>query len=75
MVEPGATALAAERRNADQLRRTDDALRLMAEHSLATEEGRPADQAFHAALLEASDNPFLADLTSGIGAASSASGR
>jgi DNA-binding FadR family transcriptional regulator len=47
----------------------------MAEHSLATEEGRAADQAFHAALLEASDNPFLADLTSGIGAASSASGR
>ena len=69
VVEPEAAALAAQRRNEDQLHRMDEALRLMAEHTLATEEGRTADQGFHAALLEASDNPFLADLTSGIGAA------
>jgi DNA-binding FadR family transcriptional regulator len=69
MVEPEAAALAAERRNEGQLRRMEESLKLMAEHTLATEEGRAADQVFHAALLEASDNPFLADLTSGIGAA------
>lgn len=69
MVEPEAAALAAERRNGDHLRRMDEALKNMAEHSLATEQGRAADQSFHAALLEASDNPFVADLTSGIGAA------
>jgi DNA-binding FadR family transcriptional regulator len=69
MVEPEAAAMAAERRNDDQLRRMEESLKLMAEQTLATEEGRAADQAFHGALLEASDNPFLADLTSGIGAA------
>ncbi len=69
VVEPEAAAMAAQRRDDDQLRRMNEALRLMAEHTLATEEGRTADQAFHAALLEASDNPFLAGLTSGIGAA------
>lgn len=69
VVEPEAAAFAAERRNGDHLRRMDQALRLMSEHTLATPEGRSADQAFHSALLEASDNPFLANLTSGIGAA------
>nr|NUR37337.1 FadR family transcriptional regulator [Sphingomonas sp.] len=69
MVEPGAAALAAERRSELQLRRMKESLQQMAEHTLATEQGRAADQEFHSALLEASDNPFLADLTSGIGAA------
>ena len=36
---------------------------------LATEAGREADQDFHAALLDASCNPFLITLTSGVGAA------
>ena len=67
--EPEAAALAAKRRNQDQLERMADGLRGMAEHTLAAEEGRLADQRFHAALLEASDNPFLASLTSSVGAA------
>jgi DNA-binding FadR family transcriptional regulator len=41
----------------------------MEAHTLATEEGRRADQEFHAALLDASGNAFLASLTSGVGAA------
>jgi DNA-binding FadR family transcriptional regulator len=69
VVEPESAALAAERRTDDQVGRMDDALRRMAEHTLATEEGRAADQEFHAALLEASNNPFLTTLTSGISAA------
>ena len=69
IVEPQAAALAAERRNDDQLRCMDEALSAMSEHTLATNEGRAADQAFHGALLEASHNPFLINLTSGIGAA------
>ena len=67
--EPEAAALAAKRHNQDQLARMADGLRGMAEHTLAAEEGRLADQRFHAALLEASDNPFLASLTSSVGAA------
>jgi DNA-binding FadR family transcriptional regulator len=69
MVEPKAAELAAERRTAEQLVRMENALQEMAEYTLATGEGRLADQQFHEALLEASDNPFLANLTSGIGAA------
>lgn len=69
IVEPQAAALAAERRGADQLARMAEALARMGEHTLATPEGRAADQQFHTVLLEASDNPFLANLTSGIGAA------
>jgi DNA-binding FadR family transcriptional regulator len=41
----------------------------MGEHSLAVEAGRDADQSFHAALLRASGNAFVASLISGIGAA------
>lgn len=69
IVEPKAAELAAERRTEDQLERMENALKRMADHSLATDEGRLADQQFHSALLEASDNPFLANLTSGISAA------
>jgi DNA-binding FadR family transcriptional regulator len=69
IVEPQAAALAAERRTRDQLQRMDEALKGMAQYTLATDEGRAADQHFHETLLEASDNPFLANLTSGISAA------
>lgn len=41
----------------------------MAHFTLAGLEGQEADQDFHAALLRASGNPFLASLTAGIGAA------
>src|SRR3546814_17439803 len=46
-----------------------EALADMTEHTLASPEGRAADQYFHAALLEASCNPFLVTLTSGVGTA------
>ena len=69
IVEPKAAEFAAIRRTSDQLLRMENALKGMAEYSLATAEGRTADQQFHEILLEASDNPFLANLTSGIGAA------
>jgi DNA-binding FadR family transcriptional regulator len=69
IVEPAAAALAAVRRNKEQLRTMRLALADMATESLAVESGRQADQQFHSALLEASGNPFLASLTSGIAAA------
>ncbi|HEX8301341.1 FadR/GntR family transcriptional regulator [Sphingomonas sp.] len=69
IVEPEAAALAAERRTTSHLERMAQALEGMALHTLAVEEGRIADQEFHAALLEASGNPFLASLTSSVSAA------
>jgi DNA-binding FadR family transcriptional regulator len=69
IVEPEAAALAAKRRTDAQLKVMDEALDAMAEHTIAKEEGRVADQNFHAALLEASGNPFLISLTSSVSAA------
>lgn len=69
VVEPAAAALAAARRTAGQLRSMRESLDRMALSSLALDEGRQADRDFHAALLEASGNPFLASLTSGVAAA------
>lgn len=69
IVEPEAAALAARRRTDAQLEIMSEALDAMEAHTLATSEGRLADQNFHAALLEASGNPFLATLTAGVGAA------
>jgi C4-dicarboxylate-specific signal transduction histidine kinase len=69
IVEPEAAALAAQRRTEAHINQMAEALRGMAKHTLATEEGRLADHNFHAALLDASSNPFLVTLTSGIGAA------
>jgi DNA-binding FadR family transcriptional regulator len=69
IVEPQAAALAAERRTDEDLAAMAQALQGMEEHSLALEEGRDADQNFHAALLRASGNAFLASLSSGITAA------
>lgn len=69
IVEPEAAALAARRRTDDHIAQMAKALEGMAEHTLASEEGRSADQDFHAALLDASGNPFLVTLTSGVGAA------
>jgi DNA-binding FadR family transcriptional regulator len=67
--EPEAAALAAKRRSQAHLDRMAEALDGMAEHTLAVEEGRIADQNFHAALLDASDNPFLTSLTTSVAAA------
>lgn len=69
IVEPAAAELAAKRRSADQVERMGEALETMAEHTLASEIGRVADQDFHTALLEATANPFLVSLTSSVAAA------
>lgn len=69
MVEPEAAALAAQRRSDEHVQAMQEALESMAEHSLATEAGRAADQKFHAALLDATRNPFLVTLTSSVSAA------
>ncbi|PSJ40677.1 FadR/GntR family transcriptional regulator [Allosphingosinicella deserti] len=69
IVEPAAAELAAKRRSADQVERMREALETMAEHTLASEIGRVADQDFHTALLEATANPFLVSLTSSVAAA------
>lgn len=69
IVEPEAAALAAVRRTDEHLTEMAAALEGMEHFTLASEEGRAADQKFHAALLDASGNAFLASLTSGVGAA------
>jgi DNA-binding FadR family transcriptional regulator len=69
VVEPAAAAFAAKRRTAEQLQSMRRALDRMGACSLAVPEGQQADCAFHTALLEASGNPFLASLTSGVAAA------
>ena len=48
IVEPQAAALAAERRTSEDLERMRRALEAMDDHTLGTEEGRAADQDFHA---------------------------
>jgi DNA-binding FadR family transcriptional regulator len=69
IVEPEAAALAAQRRTSDHLETMREALASMTEHTLGTQDGRAADQQFHATLLLAADNPFLRTLTSSIAAA------
>ena len=69
IVEPAAAAFAATRRTSADLQDMRIAIEQMARFTLAKREGQEADQDFHAALLRASGNPFLASLTAGIGAA------
>ena len=69
IVEPAAAALAAAKRSPQQLQTLRRALDDMATSTLAAEEGRRADRNFHSILLEASGNPFLASLESGVAAA------
>ena len=69
IIEPESAALAAVRRSNAQLAQMESALAGMAEHSLAVELGQRADQEFHAWLLRASGNVFLASLISGVAAA------
>jgi DNA-binding FadR family transcriptional regulator len=69
IVEPQAAALAAKRRTSEHLDRMKRGLAAMLEHSLASAEGRAGDQEFHAALLVASDNPFLRTLTTSVSTA------
>jgi DNA-binding FadR family transcriptional regulator len=69
MVEPEAAAFAAQRRTTAQLDDMFDALRIMERETLQTAKGRSADQAFHSILLAASQNGFLATLSSSVAAA------
>jgi DNA-binding FadR family transcriptional regulator len=69
IVEPAAAALAAARRNQRHLDLMRAALDDMTRHTLHVEAGRIADQAFHAALLAATGNPFIVSLTNGVTAA------
>jgi DNA-binding FadR family transcriptional regulator len=72
VVESAAAGFAATRRSAAHLKAMRLALRGMATHTLATEAGRQADLDFHATLLDATENPFIISLTSGVSAAISA---
>lgn len=69
IVEPQAAALAAYRREQAHIDVMESALADMGRYTLASVEGREADQKFHEALLDAANNPFLVTLTSGVGAA------
>jgi len=69
IVEPAAAALAATRRKAKHLDSMRTALDAMSKHTLSVEAGRLADQQFHAALLTATNNPFIVSLTKGVTAA------
>jgi DNA-binding FadR family transcriptional regulator len=69
IVEPAAAGFAAMRRTKAHLKAMQDAIDRMARHTLMTEAGRQADQDFHAALLQATGNPYIVSLTTGINAA------
>jgi DNA-binding FadR family transcriptional regulator len=69
VVESAAAGFAATRRSAQHLKAMRLALRGMATHTLATEGGRQADLDFHTTLLDATNNPFIISLTSGVSAA------
>jgi DNA-binding FadR family transcriptional regulator len=69
IVEPGAAALAAQRRDGRELARMGHALQEMERLGLATAEGRAADQTFHHLVLEATRNEPLVTLSSSIAAA------
>lgn len=69
IVEPAAAMLAASRRDGRDLARMGHALEEMKAHTLATPQGREADQAFHNAILDATRNAPLSTLSSSIGAA------
>ncbi len=69
VVECAAAGFAARRRTRGHIDAMRSALARMAQHTLATPEGRAADLDFHAALLDATANPFLVSLTTGVSAA------
>jgi DNA-binding FadR family transcriptional regulator len=69
IVEPGAAALAAQRRDGRELARMGHALQEMERLGLQSVEGRAADQTFHYLILEATHNEPLFTLSSSIAAA------
>jgi DNA-binding FadR family transcriptional regulator len=69
VVEPAAAEMAAMRRSQRHLAEMRRALEEMARYTLEQPRGRDADQAFHAALLAGTCNPFMVSLTKGVTAA------
>jgi DNA-binding FadR family transcriptional regulator len=69
IVEAAAAAMAAKRRTKAHLDAMRDAIDRMASHTLATPAGRQGDQDFHRTLLEATGNPYIISLTTGVQAA------
>lgn len=69
MLEPAAAGLAAARRSQRHLDAMRHALDGMRKNTLSNDAGRDADRDFHAALLDATANPFVASLTNGVTAA------
>lgn len=69
IVESRAAALAAARRTNEHLDAMRSGIERMARFTLATEAGRQGDLDFHAALLEATGNPYIMSLTTGVNAA------
>jgi len=71
MIEPEAAALAAERHTSQHLKAMASALEVMRRTKTVEKEWRDAAEQFHAALLDASSNPFLLSLTASINTAMS----
>ena len=69
IVEPAAAALAALRRDKDDLKLLKQSLADMRRHTLGTEAGRTADRDFHNAILQATKNEALQVLAASVGAA------
>ena len=69
VVEPAAAGFAAVRRSKAHLKSMQDAVERMARYTLMTEAGRQADQDFHTVLLQATNNPYMKFLITGINAA------
>lgn len=69
IVESAAAGIAANRRTTAHLDAMREAIERMSRFTLATAEGRQADQDFHATLLAATDNSYIISLTTGVNAA------
>jgi DNA-binding FadR family transcriptional regulator len=69
VIECAAAALAARRRSRAHVAAMRSALDDMAKHTLATPIGRQADLDFHRALLEATRNPCMISMSTGVSAA------
>lgn len=69
VIECAAAGFAAQRHSRVHIEAMRSALDRMATHTLAVPEGREADLDFHAALLDATGNPFLISLTTCVSAA------
>ena len=69
IVESAAAALAADRRTSENLDAMRDGIERMASHTLATDAGRQGDADFHASMLQATNNPYLISLATGVNAA------